>query len=265
MAKEQEYIASLQNFSQSIEYLVEAIKSQIESDKVSMETALGNAKEETKQMLEIAKTLSVISEDVKDTKQNSEEILKHIRSLRRQKETGFFATLSGKAKTKGIAEGIQTVALMASSILAIGLAFKVIGDVDFKSVIALSIALPLVAIGFNKVAESGLSPKEAISTGLAMVIMSAAVSASGYVLSTMPTLGLMQMVSAIGVAAAMGIAMYGLGEAVEQLGRGKIKNLYAIIPVIPFVAASLIASGMLLQNMPVIGFQQFLSAVKKLI
>lgn len=262
MAKEQEYIASLQNFSQSIEYLVEAIKNQIDTEKENMETALGNAKEETKQMLEIAKTLAVISEDVKDTKQNSEEILKHIRTLRRQKETGFFETLSGvKGKTKGIADGIQTVALMASSILAIGLAFKVIGDVDFKSVLALSISLPLVAVAFNKVAETRLTPKDAISTGIAMVVMSAAISASGYVLSTMPSIGFIQLLSAVGVAAAMSVAMYGLGEAVEQLGRGKIKNLYAIIPVVPFMAASLVASGMILQNMPVINFEQFASAV----
>ena len=261
MAQEQEYIASLQNFSQSIEYLVEAIKNQVETEKVSIETALGNAKEESKQVLEIAKTLSVISEDVKDTKQNSQEILKHIRSLRRQKETGFFAGV--KNKTKGIAEGIQTVALMASSILAIGLAFKVIGDVDFKSVLALSISLPLVAIAFNKVAETKLSPKEALSTGIAMVIMSAAVSASGYVLSTMPTLSFMQMVSAIAVSAAMGIAMYGLGEAAQQLGKGTkgIKNLYAIVPVLPFVAAGIVASGYILASMPTIGFAQFASAI----
>ena len=264
MAQEQEYIASLQNFSQSIEYLVEAIKNQVETEKVSIETALGNAKEESKQVLEIAKTLSVISEDVKDTKQNSQEILKHIRSLRRQKETGFFETLSGvKNKAKGIAEGIQTVALMASSILAIGLAFKVIGDVDFKSVLALSISLPLVAIAFNKVAETKLTPKEALSTGIAMVIMSAAVSASGYVLSTMPTLSFMQMVSAIAVSAAMGIAMYGLGEAAQQLGKGTkgIKNLYAIVPVLPFVAAGIVASGYILASMPTIGFAQFASAI----
>lgn len=262
MAKEQEYIASLQNFSHSLEYLIEAIKNQVETEKQSLETALGNAKEETKQMMEIAKSLSVISEDVKDTKQNSEEILKNIRSLRRQKENGFFERLSGtKGQTKGIAEGIQTVALMASSILAIGLAFKVIGDVDFKSVLALSISLPLVALAFNKVAETKLTPKQAINTGIAMVVMAAAVSASGYVLSTMPTIGFVQILSAIGVAAAMGVAMYGLGEAVENMGRGKIKNLYGIIPVLPFVAAGLVASAMFLQNIPVIGMPQFLSAV----
>ena len=72
---------------------------------------------------------------------------------------------------------------MAGAILAIGSAFKVIGEVDFKSVLALSVALPLLAISFDQVGQTTKSPKEAGLIALNMVIMSVGIASSGAILS----------------------------------------------------------------------------------
>lgn len=259
--KEQAYIESLQSFSKSFEAVVEAIKNQVESQKQAFADAIGNSKEEAKHLAEIAVQLQKVSEDITTTKDNTEQILQHVRGLRRQKETGFFSNLSFKNKQTGVADGIKSMVLMAGAIMAIGLAFKVVGDVDFKSVIALSIALPLVAMAFNKVAENSLSPKEALQVGMVTIIMGAAMSGAGFMLSFMPELSLMQLITTIGVAAAMGIAMYGLAEATQNLGRGKIKNLYAMVPILPFVAAGITGAGFILAEMPTITLEQFMSAL----
>ena len=52
-----------------------------------------------------------------------------------------------------IKDGIQTVILIAGGVLAIGLAFKLIGQVDFLSVISLSMGILYVSLAFAEIAK----------------------------------------------------------------------------------------------------------------
>ena len=260
----QEYIGALQNFSKAVEILAESIREQVEASKNTdaINETLDNAKEQTKHLIDIAKELSVVQETVQDTKNDTKKILNIVSGIKREKQNGIWDRLgTAKDKTKTVAEGVQNVALMAGAILAIGTAFKIVGDVDFDSVIALSVALPLVAIAFNKVGETTSNPKQALNISLSMIMMSAGIAASGAIISFMPSLSFGQMISVIAVSAAVGIAMYGLAVAADEIGNKKIKALYSIIPVMPFTAAAITASGYALANMPIIGIQQFLSAL----
>jgi hypothetical protein len=151
---------------------------------------------------------------------------------------------------------------MAGAILAIGSAFKVIGEVDFKSVLALSVALPLLAISFDQVGQTTKSPKEAGLIALNMIIMSAGVAGSGAILSLMPSLTFGQMFSAVAVSIAIGISMYALSESVDNMGGVQnIAKMYKLIPILPLLAGSIALSGYALQNTPTITKNTFLSAL----
>jgi hypothetical protein len=140
---------------------------------------------------EMAEELKVVSATVSATKSNTEQILEIVKGIKQEKKSGIRDKQSGaKDKTKSLAEGIKTISLMAGAILAVGTAFKIVGDVDFDSVIALSVALPLVAIAFNKVGETTSNPKQALNISLSMIMMSAGIAASGAIISFMPSLSL---------------------------------------------------------------------------
>jgi hypothetical protein len=147
---------------------------------------------------------------------------------------------------------------MAGAILAIGSAFKVIGEVDFKSVLALSVALPILAISFDQVGQTSKSPKEAGLIALNMIIMSAGVAGSGTILSLMPSLTFGQMFSAVAVSIAIGISMYALSESVDNMGGVQnIAKMYKLIPILPLLAGSIALSGYALQNTPIISKNTF--------
>ncbi len=259
--KEQEYISALQDFSRSVEYLVEAIEAQTNNNNKDLQDIIGSAKEQAKELAETASKLVLVAEQVHHTKSNTDEILKIVKGIKRKNQNGIWDTLSAKDKTKGVGEGIATIAIMAGAILAIGSAFKIIGDVDFGSVLALSIALPLMAYAFNKVGETVDNPKDAMGIAVSMVAMSAGIAASGFILSMMPSLSFGQMITAVAVAVSIGAAMYGLAMAADELGRGDTKKMYAIVPLMPVVAAAIVASGLILENMPTLGMNQFVSTL----
>lgn len=258
--REMEYTAALQGFAKSLEYLVKAMKAKYEEE--AKERASGSAKDEAKTMAEVVEDLRAVRESTEKTKTNTEQILDIVKGIREERKKGIWEKLSGaKDKTKSVAEGIKTIALMAGAILAIGTAFKIVGEVDFASVLALTIALPLVAEVFNTVGETSKSPKESASIAFSMIIMAAGITASGAIMSIMPSLSLPQMVSVVAVAIAMGAAMYALANAADDIGRDRIGNIYAIAPAMPFVAGGILLSGMILSKMPIVGGDQFLSAL----
>ena len=77
------------------------------------------------------------------------------KSIKKARENeGIFDKVSDKKQIKNIKTGVSTVLLIAGAVLAIGLAFKVVGSVNFAAVISLSIAMPLIAIAFSEIASS---------------------------------------------------------------------------------------------------------------
>lgn len=235
--KEQEYISALQDFSKSLDYLVKAIQTQVKNNKQgSFKDKVSNTKDDAKELAETAEELNVITENTTKTKSNTDEILDIVKGIKSEKKTGIWDKLSGaKDKTKTLAEGIKSIALMAGAILAVGSAFKIIGSVDFSSVLALSIALPLVAMAFNEVGQTIHSPKESALIAFSMIAMSAGLLGSGLILKMMPNISLSQLMSATGVGIAMGLAMVPLAFAAKHIGNN-VKSLLLIGPVLPLIA-----------------------------
>lgn len=246
----EQYAKTIQDFAKSLEGLMAAIVETVQNkDKDNPNEAIKKLAEDIASSTEI---LESINEDVKKTKSNSDEILAIVKSLQKEKRKGMFDRLTdkGKGKVAGVADGIKTIALMAGAILAIGKAFQIIGTVDFPSVMALSIAMPLMAIAFEKVGEVTQSPKEAAMIAISMIAMSAGIAISGGILSLMPSLSIGQMISSIGVAAAIAVSMYGLSLVADNLNAKEIKSMYLIAPVMPIVAMGILLSAEILQNVP---------------
>lgn len=265
MSNSSEYIQAMQSFSKSIETLANAILEQIKNAENGDENTVDNTsnRNQTQNIIDIAAKLDVVSENVENTQNNTKDILEIVKSIKKEKESSGLTALFDKKKKKvaGVADGIKDIALMAGAIMAVGVAFKIVGDVDFASVLALSIALPLVATAFGKVNESIKSPKEAMNTSIAMIFMAGGLTASGILLSFMPSFSITQMIGMVAVSAAMGVSMYLLANAADELGVRKLSALYGLIPAMPLAAAGIAASGAILQNMPLIGMEQFLSAI----
>lgn len=253
--KENDYIDALQDFSKSLQYFVDSIKSQVAKGN-DVKGAVGSSIEQAKAMADMAEELKVVSANTTATKSNTEEILEIVKGIKQEKKSSLVDKLVGaKDKTKSVAEGIKSIVLMAGAVLAIGMAFKIIGEVDFTSVLALAVALPLIAGAFNSIGEDSPDPKDSAKTAMSMIIMSAAVALSGGILSLMPELTFKQMGTAIAVSIAMGISMFALAEAADALS-GKVAGIYKITPAMPLIAAAIYASALMLQNLPEVDFMK---------
>lgn len=246
MAKaDEEYTASLQNFSKALDILVKAMLAQVAKDKSSVKSVIEQSKETADAMMEMAEELKVVSETTAATKTNTEQILDIVKGIKKEKKTGMWDKLSKKDKTKSVAEGIKTIALMAGGILAIGMAFKVVGDVDFKSVMALAVALPLLSYAFSEIGETGMSPKDAAIASLNMIIMSAGVVASAYILDMMPEVDAMNMIKGAIAIGATAVIAGGAMWALNKLGVNPMMALQGSLAMAA-VSAGLMASSWIL-------------------
>ena len=226
-------LKALDNLSVALEKISEALQKKGD-DKGQSATATAL------QSGDFSDTLTEINTSVKSIKVDTQQILKNqqtIIQLQKQKSSDKKTEAvedSGDEKKKGqIKKGVTAILLIAVAVLAIGLAFKLIGKVDFLSVVGLSIAIVLVAIAFERVAKLDLTPKKAAFASLAMVIMSAGIMISSFFLSKVSPITFGQFLTAAAIAGLfyfVGPTMASMINAlenettVEAEGIGKVKT-----------------------------------------
>ena len=196
---DKQLLKALDNLGNSLEALVAALESKKEP------------KSDTAQSLksgDFGKQLESINVGIKSIKADTQKILnnqKTITDLQRKKDsdkkTGEFESAGDAKKESNIKKGIGTILLIAIAVLAIGMAFKLVGKVDFLSVIALSLAILLIAIAFERIAKSGLTPKGALGASIVMAIISLGVLVASFLLSKVQKITIGQFVSAVMIAA----------------------------------------------------------------
>ena len=258
---EKQFIDNLQNFTESLENIVELLKQQAEKGDAinNFLSAMDNAKisDVTIQMAEVLKVS-------KETNDRTKQILQEIKESRKQKEKGMFDKIETKDNKKKIVDGIQTVILIAGGVLAIGLAFKIIGKVDFLSVIALSLGMLAVSKAFAEIAKiEELTPKKTLMVGLALIAIAGAITISSFILKTFQPLTVAQMMSFVIVSASIGAGAYFIFKAVKTLDM-KPSDVwkYLLLPVIlPAIAAGLTLSSFSLKFLQPISIMQGISAV----
>jgi len=151
--------------------------------------------------------LKEISADIKQIKSDTQELLKKqktITDIQKQKgdEKSVFEKVGGDKKSESaMKKGVGTIILIAVAVLAIGLAFKLVGKIDFLSVISLGIAIVLISKAFKDVAELKLSLREAGIAALSMVMMAAAVTASSWILSLVKPITMPKLLTGIAITA----------------------------------------------------------------
>ena len=180
----------------------------------------------------------------------------------------FFNKISDNKK--GIIDSVGTIILIAGAVMAIGLAFSVVGNVDFKSVISLALALPLLAIGFG-IIHSNLkkvgfdAKKDSVNILLAISTIALAITTSSWILSMITQLSFTKFATAVGIGlmfAAIAPSILTFIGVSKDMSMGQFAKSIIFLPMIlPAIAMSITASSWILSGVTPIGITQFLTAI----
>jgi hypothetical protein len=272
---DQKLLDALNNIGLALEELVDALNSKNEA-KSDTATAIQSG--------DFSEDLKSISEGIKSIKADTQTIIKNQQTIIAQgkdKESAKTKDIETDPKKESdIKKGVGTILLIAVAVLAIGMAFKLVGNVDFLSVVGLALGITIISIAFEKVAKLGLGLKEAAITSAIMVMMAAAVTASSWILSAIKPLTLMQAATGVLIgamfyflvpaAASMLKAME--SETEVEFGGTKIKtkgiNISSVLagsfalPLIMIgISVGITTSSFILSAIKPIGITQALTAV----
>lgn len=268
---------ALNNLSFALQEISDIMSKKGDDNKSATSTALTSAN--------IDKKLDMIDKGVKKLAEDNKKILKNqetIIALSKKKDNqsmGFDA--AADPNKKGIVkDGLAVIMLIAVGILAVGLAFKIIGKVDFVSVIALSIALPLIALAFEKIKNAKITIREAATVSGVLAIASAALVAASYILSYIRPVSFLQILTAIGLSAAFYFILpaisgvissmttsneVGIGpfkKTVKSLSFGAVLAGVVVLPLLMIGASfGIVAASYILANVRPVGFFQLLTAI----
>jgi len=196
-------LKALDNLSVGLEQLVEALNNKGES-----KTDTGSAL----QSGDFGKSLEQISVDIQSIKTDTQEILKNQQTIislfKQKKDEKKTEEMEGgdPKKESKIKKGLASILLIAVAVLAIGMAFKLVGKVNILSVLALGIGIILVAYAFERVSKikgptgGPMTIKEAAIISVIMVISTLAVTVSSWILSKIKPLTIPQVLTAASIA-----------------------------------------------------------------
>lgn len=253
---------ALNNIGDALDALVEAL-----NDKASSKSEAGAAL----QTGDFGKQLESISKDIKSIKADTQEILKQqktILSTAKEKEKdsklGIMDSLGGDdSMMKNIAKGIGVIMLLAVAVLAIGMAFKLVGKVDILSVIGLAIGITLISIAFAEVAKLNLSWKQSLSTAFALVTIAGALTVSSWIMSLIKPVGVIQFATAIFIAGTFAVLSIYLDKIFIATGlfdKLRVSKL-ALFLTLTSISAAITASSWIMAFIKPISVVQGLTAI----
>lgn len=259
---DQAFIDNLQNFTNALEGIVELLKYQADKGDLINKMASAMDGDKISKMTEDIKNILDVSKKVDD---RTKEILNEIKAARKQKETGMFEKIQDKDNKKKIVDGVGVIMLIAGGVLAIGMAFKIIGNIDFLSVVALSAGILMISHAFAKIAEiKELTPKKVLYTGLAVIGIAVAVTISSYILQNFKPMSGLQMFSFVIVSTALGAGAYFIMKSLNSLKLDSPKDIAKILLlplILPAIAGGIVLSSLLLTYMQPVSFMQAISAI----
>lgn len=248
-----EYIESLNSFTNALEELVKTLvdkekKSGSDGSDVLQDFFTSSAGHF--EMIEaISEDVKSIREDVKKTNAKSDDILKAIKESKDKKDKGVFESISKEDSKKSIFSGVKTIILIAGAILAIGMAFKLIGSIDILTVLALSFALPLIADAFSKVAENSdkLDFNTMINISSLLVLMSISIMLSSHILSKVSPISAESIMSAIAIGFVFTILAFGVSIITETLKDISLSEIILVGSIIVILSTAIVISSYILQ------------------
>ena len=251
---------ALTNLSWALEEIADVLKSGKNTKKSATSEALVSG--------DFGKDMKSIVVGIQSVKKDTQEILKQqktIMSMSKRNnadDSSFFEKAGGDKKTEGsLKKGVGTILLIAIAVLAIGMAFKIIGKVDFFSVIALSIAILIISKAFTEVGVSlgQMSLGQIFRTSLFLVAMALAVTVSSFILSKIVTISLLQIVTGILIVGMFAVLSNNIGSLIEA-AKYRVNPLRLFITLVA-VSAAITASSWLLSLIRPMSLAQSISAI----
>jgi len=202
--------------------------------------------------------IAKITEKQKDQGKKIESTNQAIKAKKEREAPGY---VPDRNEQRGVSDGVKMILLIAAGILAIGLAFKVLGSVDIKTVVAISLALPLIAFAYKKVAEIKTDLRSMGATVLGLVLFSAAVALSSEFLSRTSTVTVSQGLTIILISAAFAVSASSIGRMAESMKGVSIRGLMLMPLVMIVTSFAIAASSYMLGRVQPVGVPQMLTAI----
>ena len=129
--------------------------------------------------------------------------------------------------------------LMAVAIVALGLAFKLIGGVNFFSVIALSAAIVILSIAFVNVhtalKKSGFQPKDGFNFVIATGAMALGIAVASWALQLVTPISLAKFFTTVFIAGALAVVAYGINGFLTAFKGKSIKDVTMASIALPVI------------------------------
>jgi hypothetical protein len=170
-----------------------------------------------------------------------------------------------KKNLDAIKKGIGTILLIAGAVLAIGLAFKIIGKVDLLSVVALALAVSIISVAMAKISKMKIDVGNVIAASKGLVILSIAMAVSSVFLAFIVPISIPKMLTAIAISGIFVVLSYGLKNimvAFKGLSLATVVKSVILLPfIMPALALSIALTSKFLQLVQPISFMSFLSSI----
>ena len=260
---DQKLLDALSNMSEALEQIAEALKDKKGNKSATTEALQGG--DFVKQIKEINVGVKQLQVDTKKILKNQETIIALSKKSSGDKKTAFEEAGGDKKKQNDMKKGIGTILLIAIAVLAIGMAFKLIGGINFLSVIGLSLALLILSHAFERVARLNISLKQAAITSAAMVLMALAVTVSSWILKMLKPIGFTQALTMILIGVGFSLlspAIHKIITAFKGMSWGQIaKAAVGLVMVLPAIALGMTVSSWILRKITPISFSQAITLI----
>lgn len=259
---------SLNNLSLALEEIADALKEKKESN-----SATGKALQVGDFITEIKEINIGVKNLQKDTTKilaNQETIMSMAKKSSSESKDITEELGKDKKKQNAFKEGIGVIMLIAVAVLAIGAAFKIIGDVNFLSVITLSLALPILAIGFSKVHTTlkkvGFDAKtDGKNFIIAVTSIAIAITLASLILSTIMPISFNKFLTATFIALTFSLlapSIYKFIMTFKEITWTQLAKAAVGLPIIlTSISIGIAASSWVLSLIKPIGISQFSTAI----
>jgi len=259
---------ALNNLSVALGDIAQALADKGESSSATTKALQGG--DFITEIKEINEGVKALQKDTKEILANQQTIMKMAETKGKESKTSDVENLGKDKKSQNaFKEGIGVILLIAVAVLALGVAFNIVGKVNFLSVIALALALPLLAIGFSKVLTTlktvGFNPKEDGKNFLiAIGVIALSITMASWILGMIIPLSFTKAMTAAFIAVTFALlapSMKKFMMAFKGMSWMEIlKSSVAMVIILPALALGIAFASWAFQLIKPIGFAQFLTA-----
>lgn len=245
---DKEFVQKLENFAQSLDELVSLMKENEEGSQKTTDSMVSFFEGMDAQKLsKLATDVESVKKTSEKTESNTGQILKIVQDMKASKEPGMFDKIEGKKNKSSVMDGIKTVIMIAAGVLAIGMAFKIIGKVDVLSVLALSASIIGVAYAYKQLASiKELTFKKTASITLMLPMLALGIFGAAWILRGTPSLTIPQILTIVLLSAALGVAAWFMGKVIHHLNVKDFKSIAMIPLILPAIALGIVSSSVIL-------------------